>query len=83
MTRDELSVRRFNGNGDVLCSFKCPFVKIVDNQTAFCFLYRKTLNYYDTGNNEICERCFECAEEKLRTMEEGRVMKDKIKERIR
>lgn len=58
--KDELSVRRFCGNGNVLCSFECPFCKVVDNETAFCCLYRKILRYEETGNNDICERCEEC-----------------------
>jgi len=59
-SNDELSVRRFWGNGDVLCNFKCPFCKVVDSTTAFCLLYRKALNYEETGNNDLCDRCSEC-----------------------
>jgi hypothetical protein len=59
---DELSVRRFWGKDDVLCSFKCPFCKVVDNNTAFCLLYRMKLNYVETGNNDICNRCQICLE---------------------
>ena len=62
-TTEEKSVRRFAGNGDVLCDFNCPFNKIVDDATGFCLLYRRRLSYVDTGNNEICDRCQECRRE--------------------
>ena len=58
INEDELSVRRFNGN--VLCDFSCPFCKVVDSNTAFCFLFRKKLCYEETGNNDLCHRCNEC-----------------------
>lgn len=57
---DELSVRQVWGNEEVLCSFNCPFVSVVDSQTAFCSLFKRKLVYYDTGNGEICNRCEEC-----------------------
>ena len=58
---DELSVRRFAGNGDVLCDLSCcPFCEVVDSKTAFCSLYRRKLRYEETGNNDICERCLDC-----------------------
>jgi len=63
---DELSIRRFAGNDDVLCSFSCPFCRVVDSHAAFCLLYRKKLNYVETGNNDICDRCAECMEQNLR-----------------
>ena len=64
ITNEELSVRKFTGNGDVLCSFHCPFVKSVDNNSCFCLLFKKSLRYIDTGNNEICDRCEECIKSK-------------------
>jgi len=64
--KDELEVRQTFGNGDPepLCSFGCPFVKTVDDTTCFCLLYRKKLTYIDTGNNELCDRCEECLNDK-------------------
>ena len=59
--RDELEVRRFAGNGDVLCDLgHCPFNSVVDNKTAFCSLFRTKLSYEETGNNDLCRRCKEC-----------------------
>ena len=62
-TQEEFSVRRFAGNGDVLCDIGydgCPFVNIVGSDSGFCQLYRKKLSYVETGNNDICRRCEEC-----------------------
>lgn len=59
-TDEELSVRRFDGNEDVLCDFKCPFVHVIEDGLAYCSLFKKRLNYYETGNNDICKRCGEC-----------------------
>lgn len=60
ITDEEASVRQFIGNGDVLCSFHCPFVKSVNSSSCFCLLFKKKLRYINTGNNELCYRCDEC-----------------------
>lgn len=64
-TQQELDARRFGGNGDVLCDIGyrgCPFVKINGTNSAFCLLYRESLSYMETGNNDLCDRCRECIE---------------------
>ena len=61
-TTEELSVRRFGGNGEVLCSFDCPFNSIVDDNTGFCSIFKRKLTYHETGNNDLCYRCEECKE---------------------
>jgi len=63
INQNELSARRFAGNGDVLCDIGhngCPFVKIIGSDTAYCTLYRESLKYVETGNNDICKRSIEC-----------------------
>ena len=63
MTKEELSVRKFAGNGDVLCDIGCqgcPFNNIIGETQGFCLLYKKILRYYETGNNDLCYRCNEC-----------------------
>jgi len=57
---EELSVRRFSGNGMRLCAFRCPHQHTVEDGLAYCSLFKRRLNYYETGNNDICERCEEC-----------------------
>ncbi len=56
---EEASIIRFGVHED-LCSFHCPFVKIVDSDKGFCLLFRCVLKYIDTGNNEMCYRSPEC-----------------------
>jgi len=63
ITIDEKNARRFAGNENVLCDIGyngCPFVKISGSDSAFCLLYKKPLNYYETGNNDICNRHIDC-----------------------
>ena len=66
LNKDELSCRRFDGNGNVLCgintNYRCPFVRIVDRNTAFCLLFRCKIHYVETGNNDLCYRCDGCLE---------------------
>jgi len=49
--------------GTYCAILNAPFVKVVDKTTAFCLLYRKVLNYEETGNNDICNRCNDCRSE--------------------
>jgi len=61
-----LKVRKFAGNGDVLCALgyhPCPFVHITGKDKGFCSLFNKPLTYMETGNNDLCDRCEECKNE--------------------
>ena len=62
-SKDTLNSRCFAGNNNVLCDIGndgCPFVRIYRHIKGYCLLYKVSLNYYDTGNNQICHRCNEC-----------------------
>jgi hypothetical protein len=68
-TREELDARRTCGNDNVLCDIGysgCPFVKINGTTSGFCLLYRKSLVYVETGNNDLCTRCLECKSDILK-----------------
>ena len=66
-TKEQLDARRFVGYKNVLCNIGykgCPFNKITGDNSAFCMLYNKQLNYVETGNNDICTRCKKCNEDR-------------------
>ena len=66
ITINEKNARRFSGNKDTLCNIGyqgCPFIKINGENSAFCLLYKEPLDYYETGNNDICNRHVKCKNE--------------------